>query len=191
MASLRHKEKALGETEGNGNTEPGSELLGKTPRAADHLNNRIFFRLFQVANTLQRQAVKELGVTTVQWAVLGALSDPRPTYGIAVGTLADFLVVSRQNLDGVLKRLERDGLVERVTNAKDKRARVVKLTPEGFAFWADLRQRIFQFYDQAVSGFRFDDRVALAHFLNELQRQLLKVRLESPRRNRKRVKRRP
>jgi DNA-binding MarR family transcriptional regulator len=66
-----------------------------------------------VANTLRRQAVKELGVTTVQWAVLGALSDPRPTYGIAVGTLADFLVVSRQNLDGVLKRLERDGLVER------------------------------------------------------------------------------
>ena len=56
-------------------------------RVADHLNNRIFFRLFQVANVLQRQAVKELGVTTVQWAVLGALSDPRPTYGMAVGTL--------------------------------------------------------------------------------------------------------
>lgn len=190
MASLRHPRKAVNETNGAPASEAGAELLGKPDRVADHLNNRIFFRLFQVANTLQKQAVKELGVTTVQWAVLGALSDPRPTYGIAVGTLADFLVVSRQNLDGVLKRLERDGLVERVTDPEDKRARVVKLTREGFAFWAELRERIFQFYDQAVSGFKFDDRVALAHYLNELQRQLMKVRLEQPRRERKRTKRR-
>jgi len=163
---------------------------GKPERAADLLNNRIFFRLFQVANTLQRQAVKELGVTTVQWAVLGALSDPRPNYGIAVGVLADFLVVSRQNLDGVLKRLERDGLIERVTNPEDKRARVVKLTRQGFAFWAELRERIFQFYDQAAAGFKFDDRVALVHHLNELQRQLMTVRLEQPRPVRKKAKRR-
>ena len=56
---------------------PAGNLQASPDRVADHLNNRIFFRLFQVANTLQRQAVKELGVTTVQWAVLGALSDPR------------------------------------------------------------------------------------------------------------------
>ncbi|TKW77962.1 MAG: hypothetical protein DI543_12930 [Bradyrhizobium icense] len=58
-------------------------------------------------------------------------------------------------------------------------------------FWADLRQRIFQFYDQAMSGFKFDDRVALAHYLNEMQRDLSKVRLEQPRRERKKAKRRP
>jgi len=170
--------------------ETGAAAPEKPDRVADHLNNRIFFRLFQVANTLQKQAVKELGVTTVQWAVLGALSDPRPTYGMSVGTLADFLVVSRQNLDGVLKRLERDGLVERVTDPGDKRTRLVKLTREGFAFWADLRQHIFQFYDQAMSGFKFDDRVALAHYLNEMQRDLTNVRLEQPRRERKKTKRR-
>src|SRR5882724_10727341 len=118
MASLRQPRKAATETEGVPADRPGA-APGKPDRVADHLNNRIFFRLFQVANTLQKQAVKELGITTVQWAVLGALSDPRPTYGIAVGTLADFLVVSRQNLDGVLKRLERDGLVERVTDPED------------------------------------------------------------------------
>jgi len=189
MASLRQPRKAANETE-EGPADRPVAVPGKPDRVADHLNNRIFFRLFQVANTLQKQAVKELGVTTVQWAVLGALSDPRPTYGIAVGTLADFLVVSRQNLDGVLKRLERDRLVERVTDPEDKRARVVRLTREGFVFWAELRERIFQFYDQAVSGFKFDDRVALAHYLNELQRQLMKVRLEQPRRERKKAKRR-
>ena len=189
MASLKQR-KTANDVDAVPAGEAGAQLIGKPDRVADHLNNRIFFRLFQVANTLQKQAVKELGVTTVQWAVLGALSDPRPTYGIAVGTLADFLVVSRQNLDGGLKRLERDGLVERIMDPEDKRARVVKLTKEGFAFWADLRERIFQFYDQAVSGFKFDDRVALAHYLNELQHQLVNVRLEQPRRDRKKAKRR-
>lgn len=189
MASLRNSQKTpVGMVSDD---KPGASLLGNPDRVADHLNNRIFFRLFQVANTLQKQAVKELGVTTVQWAVLGALSDPRPTYGVSVGTLADFLVVSRQNLDGVLKRLERDGLVEKVTDPEDKRARFVKLTPEGFAFWKELRERIFQFYDQAMSSFKFDNRVALAHYLNEMQRSLTAVRLEQPRKERKKGKRRP
>ena len=188
MAPLRNSKVVADAASGD---QPGAPLLGHPERVADHLNNRIFFRLFQVANTLQKQAVKELGVTTVQWAVLGALSDPRPTYGVSVGTLADFLVVSRQNLDGVLKRLERDGLVERVMDPEDKRGRVVRLTPEGFAFWKELRERIFQFYDQAVSGFKFDDRVALAHYLNSLQGLLTKVSLEQPRRERKEGKKRP
>lgn len=189
MATVKQTRKALIEVAPA--ADAPTPLPGAPDRVADHLNNRIFFRLFQVANTLQKQAVKELGVTTVQWAVLGALSDPRPTYGMSVGTLADFLVVSRQNLDGVLKRLERDGLVERVTDPEDRRARVVKLTPDGFIFWNELRGRIFQFYDQAVSDFRFDDRVALAHYLNALQGLLTKVRLEQPRKERKRTRKRP
>ena len=41
---------------------PAGNLQASPDRVADHLNNRIFFRLFQVGNTLQRQAVKELGV---------------------------------------------------------------------------------------------------------------------------------
>jgi hypothetical protein len=33
-----------------------------------YVKNRLFFRLFQLGSTLQRQAVKELGISTVQWA---------------------------------------------------------------------------------------------------------------------------
>ena len=76
----------------------------------DQLNNRLFFRLFQLGNELQRQAVQQLGITTVQWAARGALSQERFALGIPFGQLGDYLVVTRQNLDGVIKRLERDGL---------------------------------------------------------------------------------
>jgi DNA-binding MarR family transcriptional regulator len=103
--------------------------------------------------------------------------------GIALGVLADFLVVSRQNLDGVLKRLERDGMVERVTDTDDRRARVVRATPAGLKFWSELQKRIYLFYDQATSAFRFDERVALVHYLNGLQQQLIKVQLDPTRKS--------
>jgi hypothetical protein len=43
-------------------------------QAIHEINNRLFFRLFQVANTLHTkgtQAIEEFGVTTQQWSVLG------------------------------------------------------------------------------------------------------------------------
>ena len=99
------------------------------------IHNRLFFRLFQVGNTLARQTTKEVGLTTVQWSVLGALSRPQVSGGMAFSELADYLVVSRQNLDGVLKRLEREGHVKRVVDLQDRRAKRVQLTPAGRAFW--------------------------------------------------------
>lgn len=152
----------------------------------DHLNNRIFFRLFQLGNELQRQAVQQLGITTVQWAVLGALSQDKFAAGIPLGQLGDYLVVTRQNLDGVLKRLERDGLVQRVAGQGDKRARVVQMTPEGRVYWQKTLQRIYQFYDEASTFFSFDDRVAFVHYLNSLRKDLAKVELPKagmPKRN--------
>lgn len=143
----------------------------------DHLNNRIFFRLFQLGNELQRQAVQQLGITTVQWAVLGALSQDKFSAGIPLSQLGDYLVVTRQNLDGVLKRLERDGVVQRVAGKGDKRARIVQMTPHGRIYWQETLQRIYQFYDQASTFFSFDDRVAFVHYLNSLQKDLAKVEL--------------
>ncbi len=141
------------------------------------VNNRIFFRLFQLGNTLQRQAVKELGISTVQWAVLGALSRARAADGMSFTELSDYLVVSRQNLDGVLKRLERDRHVIRVADANDRRARLVRLTPQGRSFWVSLQPKIYEFYRQAMLQFRFDDSISFVHYLNRLQGDLLKVKL--------------
>jgi DNA-binding MarR family transcriptional regulator len=141
------------------------------------VNNRIFFRLFQLGNTLQRQSVKELGISTVQWAVLGALSRTQVQDGMSFAELSDYLVVSRQNLDGVLKRLERDSHVVRIADASDRRARLIKLTPQGRRLWTSLQPKIYEFYRQAMVQFRFDDSVAFVHYLNRLQADLQEVKL--------------
>jgi len=144
------------------------------------IHNRLFFRLFQTGNTLARQASKELGITTVQWAVLGALSRPKAASGMPFSELADYLVVSRQNLDGVLKRLERDAHVLRIADTNDRRARNVLLTASGRALWDGLQPKIYAFYAQALANFRFDDKVALVHFLNKLNADMSTISLNAP-----------
>jgi DNA-binding MarR family transcriptional regulator len=155
------------------------------------VHNRLFFRLFQAGNTLDRQTIKELGITTVQWSVLGALSRPQAASGMSFSELAEYLVVSRQNLDGVLKRLEREGHAKRVADTGDRRARKVLLTPDGRKFWESLQPKIYAFYRQAVESLRFHDRVALVHFLNQINEGLSKVSLATaPAVNGKRAARR-
>lgn len=139
--------------------------------------NRLFFRLFQTGNTLQRQVQNEMGISTVQWAVLGALSRSGYEQGISFNLLTEYLVVSRQSLDGVLKRMERDNHVVRIPHPDDGRARLVQLTDSGREFWESLQDRIYEFYQQALKGFSFDDSVSLLHFLNKLYVDMAKVSL--------------
>lgn len=140
--------------------------------------NRLFFRLFQTGNTLQRQVQNEMGISTVQWAVLGALSREGYEQGISFNMLTEYLVVSRQSLDGVLKRMERDRHVLRVPHPDDGRARMVVMTEQGRAFWQQLQQRIHQFYAQGLEGMGFDDMVSILHYLGKLQENLSRITLE-------------
>ncbi|WP_175857507.1 MarR family transcriptional regulator [Burkholderia anthina] len=147
-------------------------------QSVSSIHNRLFFRLFQAGNTLDRQTIKALGITTVQWSVLGALSRPQVVDGMSFSELADYLVVSRQSLDGVLKRLEREDHVVRIADTVDRRAKKVVLTPQGREFWDSLQSKIYEFYRQALANFRFDDKVSLVHFLNQLNNGMNDVNLD-------------
>ena len=141
------------------------------------IHNRLFFRLFQVSNTLDRQTVRELGITSVQWAVLGALSRPQAAQGMSFTELADYLMVSRQNLYGVLKRLEREAHLTRLLDQQDRRVKKVILTPRGRKLWDRLQPKIYEFYRQAMASFQLDDTVSLVHYLNSLNKGITTVNL--------------
>ena len=152
-----------------------TDLTNEKSLASIEINNRLFFRLFQAANTLHTkgtQALDDFGVTTQQWSVLGALSRPQVEGGMSVNELSRYLLVSRQNLTGLLGRLERDGLIERSTSAEDRRERRVRLSEKGVALWQSLADPIHNFYDGALKGFSFDDRLAFIHYINLLQRNM-------------------
>lgn len=143
------------------------------------VHNRLFFRLFQAGNALDRQSAKELGITPVEWAVLGALSRPQVATGMSFSDVVDYLFVSRQSLDGVLKRLERAHYVLRCADTKDRRVKKVVLTPQGRVAWNKLQPKIYEFYRQALEGFRFDDKVSFVHFLNRLNEGMRSVSVDA------------
>lgn len=140
--------------------------------------NRLFFRLFQTGNILQRQVQNEMGISAVQWAVLGALSREGFEDGTSFNQLTEYLYVSRQSLDGVLKRMERDQHVVRVPHPEDGRARLVRLTDQGRAFWQSLQDTICEFYRQALESTSFDDGVSLLHLLRKLQGDMVNISLD-------------
>jgi DNA-binding MarR family transcriptional regulator len=131
--------------------------------------NRLFFRLYQCANMLHKtgtRAIEEEGLTTQQWAVLGALSRPQAGGAMKLGELARYLMVSRQNLAGVLGRLERDGRVESTPDPQDGRSRLIRLTPGGRQVWQRKAvPKIQHYYEQALEGFSVNDMVHTVHYL--------------------------
>lgn len=139
---------------------------------AAELGNRLFFRLYQCANMMHKTGVRVLidyRVTTQQWAVLGALSRSVVVNGMTVGELARFLMVSRQNLAGVLTRLETLAYIERVKDRADGRSRRIVLSDDGRVLWeAELMPRIFDYYDRALVDFSVDDQINTLHYLNKL-----------------------
>ena len=134
--------------------------------------NRLFFRLYQCANMLHKtgsRAVEAEGLTTQQWAVLGALSRNTAGSGVAIGELARYLMVSRQNLSGLISRMERDGHVRSAPDGRDRRSRLVAMTPAGRLTWERGAQaKIEDYYTQALEGFSTSDQVHALHYLLKL-----------------------
>lgn len=136
------------------------------------LANRLFFRLYQCANMLHKtgsRAVESEGLTTQQWAVLGALSRPESEAGMSVNDLARYLMVSRQNLSGVLGRMERDGHIRAEPDARDRRARLVRMTEHGRHVWlVQAQPKIHAYYAQALDEFSVGDLSHTLHYLLRL-----------------------
>lgn len=167
----------------------GSRRPAATPKSEDGFDiaNRLFFRLYQASNLMHKagtSAVSDFGVTTQQWAVLGALSRSQAeaeaeaeSTGFSVKELMDYLMVSRQSLTAILDRLEVVDLVERVkaNGGGDGRLRHVRLTPKGAQTWKELLPSIQGFYSAALAEFSLEESFLLMRLLDRLSAGLAKL----------------
>lgn len=144
--------------------------------------NRLFFRLYQCANMLHKtgtRAVEDEGLTTQQWAVLGALSREKAQAGLSIGELARYLMVSRQNLSGLIGRMERDGHVRVSPDVSDRRSRVVTMTPSGRHVWGELAQpKIRAYYERILVDFSINDVTHALHYLLKMIEQMQQLDAE-------------
>ncbi len=109
-----------------------------------------------------RRVIARKGLNLPRFDILMLLS--RQPEGVSMGNLARELVVTKGNVTGVVKRLESDGLIERVVDKNDRRIQTVKMTDKG----REVFQDHYSVYAESVSG-------ALGHLSGDELHQLTTI----------------
>jgi DNA-binding MarR family transcriptional regulator len=96
-------------------------------------------RLAQLTEAMLQQVVRTYGLTIAEQTVLTTLRWRGAPFRQSPSDLASVLLQSSGGVTATIHRLERGGLVERVTDPLDGRRRLVQLTPVGL----DVESRVF------------------------------------------------
>src|SRR5947209_7562718 len=108
--------------------------------------------VIQLANLLTRRLAPVFAkarITPQQWAILSVLS--RADAPMSLASLARTMMVSKQNMTGMMARLEQLGFAERADDPKDLRSSRVVLTRRGRATVDKLRPA-YQQWREALGG---------------------------------------
>src|SRR5216684_5266009 len=108
--------------------------------------------VIQLANLLTRRLApvfEKARVTPQQWAILSVLDQSGGPMSLAA--LARSMMVSKQNMTGMMTRLEQLGFAERADDPSDLRSSRVMLTRRGRATIEKLRPAYEEWRD-ALSG---------------------------------------
>lgn len=111
------------------------------------------------------RSIERFGMGTSDFGVLEALLHKGP---LTVTQLGEKVLLTSGSMTVAVDRLEARGFVARSNDAKDRRARIVSLTPEG----QKLIERSFaehcEAMEEALTGFSDEERVALVPLLRQL-----------------------
>jgi DNA-binding MarR family transcriptional regulator len=121
-------------------------------------------RLHQKSTQVFQQRIKQAGhdITPVQFAAMDAL---RGSPGIDQAQVAHLIAYDRATIGGVIERLEKRGLVQRVVNRRDRRARLVSLTPAGQALIDALLPVVQRLQEDILEGLAPGEREELCRLM--------------------------
>lgn len=123
----------------------------------------------QLSNLLTRRLgplFEKAGITPQQWAVLSVLGESGDAMSLAA--IGRAMLVSKQNMTGMVARLEQLGLAERSGDPADLRSSRVQLTRRGRA----LVEKMKPLYQQWIAQLGGRDVQGLARSINRLIEQL-------------------
>lgn len=127
------------------------------------------YLIHDVARLLKRrfaENTREYGLTMPQWRVLAQLKHAGELSQVALANLveSDPMTVSR-----IIERLESAGLVSRVADPQDSRAKLVRLTKGARDLFEEIRPTGVMVYEEALKGLTVAERSALVSALRKIQ----------------------
>lgn len=123
-------------------------------------------RAQQIMVSRVETALGPLGLTFARFEILRLLGFTRAGH-LPMGKISDRLQVHPASVTSAVKRLERDGLIERFSGAEDNRVVLASLLPAGRSVLADATDRINAVFTDL--GVEPDELDALVATLNRLR----------------------
>ncbi|WP_104202170.1 MarR family winged helix-turn-helix transcriptional regulator [Billgrantia saliphila] len=131
---------------------------------------RLWLRMLRVTRQVEAALREKLRVefdfTLPRFDVMAALY--RDCDGLKMNELSKRLRVSNGNVTGIVDRLADDGLVERIAIEGDRRATLVRLTPDGRDAFTTMAVAHERWVDALLDGVSPED----AHHIGELLHRL-------------------
>ncbi|MES2054959.1 MAG: MarR family transcriptional regulator [Pseudomonadota bacterium] len=138
---------------------------------AGPLDVRLWLRLLSctmvIEKRLKRRLTDRYDTTLPRFDVLAALA--RHPDGMTMGALSRSLLVSNGNVTGLIKTLQKEGHAALAPGAEDRRASIVRLTPEGREYFDALAQVHRGWISGMLGGLDTAQREALFELLGALK----------------------
>ena len=112
-------------------------------------------RAQQVSSAYFTEELADSELTSVQMVALVAIVD---SPGIDATRLSEIIDFDRATIGGVVDRLERKGLIQRVVNPEDKRSKVMRATPAGKALLDVSLPRVQRVQERILAPLSPEDR---------------------------------
>ncbi len=141
------------------------ESSPRTAQGSGRLESRVGYELKRAQHGLRLSmdgTLKELGVTTPQYAALSVLAEEP---GLSNATLARRSFVTPQTMNQIIVRLEAAGLVERRAHPEHDRVLQAYLTEEGEKLRQQCAEPVDAVEERMVSGLSEDERSKLLGLL--------------------------
>lgn len=133
----------------------------------------ILWKAFRAMEAHADRSIAGLGLCWSDFGVMEALLHKGP---LAVKALGEKVLLTSGSMTAAVDRLERRGWVEREDDPKDRRVRMVRLTPEGRKTIESLFADHERDMERAVEGLSEEERSELANLLRRLGKSLREVR---------------
>ena len=142
--------------------EAANEAGTNTPRRLSELPSWLMNQAALHANRLVNEGFAAAGVRRYHFAVLVALDDQGPASQAALGRR---LSIDRSDMVAVVNDLERDRLVARARDKRDRRRNLVRLTPAGADALKRLDARVQEAQASLLEPLSADERRELRRLL--------------------------
>ncbi|MDP2795428.1 MAG: MarR family transcriptional regulator [Sulfurisoma sp.] len=144
----------------------------------DHQALRLWLRMLACTNLVEGQVRSRLrqkfDITLPRFDLMAQLE--RVPGGLKMGELSKRMMVTGGNVTGITDQLVAEGLVVREDNPTDRRAYIVKLTPEGHRVFKKMAGAHREWVVELFGGMSERQRANLHELLAVLKQQLAKAK---------------